>query len=223
MGRGLVFWCSSPRHFGTWVNASANTLRPQNSCARFIHQVVLSYVTGVIGLLIFVHFESRFSHVTLYWQVHIMYAGICMFVFITMVSIAIEDNSSHFGSIPNSEYVRVVGGIFNTDPSEIHEHMHVQASKQLDNLTLFSDKAKQKYAERLYSRKDSFFHLQNNIAKKDMEKKQLKATYYGQVARERQREANRMTQEEVWKKELEKDPNNDFLNVMMRSNYGVAK
>jgi len=96
-------------------------------------------------------------------------------------------------------------------------------SSQLDNLTLFSDKAKQKYAERLYNRKDSFFHLQNNIAKKDMEKKQLRATYYGQVARERQREASRMSQEEMWKKEIEQDPDNDFLKIMMKNNYGVSK
>jgi len=213
------WWLSIPLFFLTLFIGFTRVY----SCARFIHQVALSYFTGAIGLVVYKCFENKLESRLIYWQVHVIYAMFCVIVFVTLVSMAIEDNSTHFGSIPRSEYIRVVGGIFNTDPSEIHEHMHVQASKQLDNLTLFSDRGKQKYAERLYSRKDSFFHLQNNIAKKDMEKKQLRATYYGQVARERQREANRLSREEVWRKELEQDPNNDFLNVMMRTNYGLAR
>jgi len=87
----------------------------------------------VIGLLVYVAFERRLSYLMLYWQVHLIYAGICVFILVAVCSMAMEDNSSHFASIPNSEYVRVVGGIFNTDPSEIHEQMHAQASKQVSD------------------------------------------------------------------------------------------
>ena len=124
------------------------------SCARFIHQVLLSYVTGIIGLALSLNLEEKVAFIKLTWQAHWIYLFFCIFVVVGVISLAVEDNSTHFGSIPKSEYVRVVGGIFNTDPSEIHEHMHMQASKKLDNLTMISEKARQKYAERLYSRKD---------------------------------------------------------------------
>ncbi|GMH91060.1 hypothetical protein TrVE_jg5027 [Triparma verrucosa] len=192
------------------------------SCARFVHQIVLSYVTGLIGLTVFLQFEESARRFSLKWQLHWVYLVLCIFVLIALMGLAIEDNSSSFGGIPREEYIRVVGGILNTEPGVIHEHMHAQASKKLERTAVNSDRQRQRYAEKLYARKDSFFYLQNAIAKKEMEKKQIKQQYQGYQARQRATTGRKMTEQERWQEELKSDPNNAFLQTLIDKNYGAS-
>ena len=90
--------------------------------------------------------RRRFS---LKWQLHWVYLVLCIFVLIALMGLAIEDNSSSFGGIPREEYIRVVGGILNTEPGAIHEHMHAQASKKLERTAVNSDRQRQRYAEKV--------------------------------------------------------------------------
>ncbi|GMI03656.1 hypothetical protein TrLO_g10721 [Triparma laevis f. longispina] len=192
------------------------------SCARFVHQILLSYISGTVGLMVFLQFEDYARKFSINWQLHWVYLVLCIFVGIALLGLAVEDNSSSLGGIPREEYIRVVGGILNTEPGKIHEHMHAQASKKLDGgAGGGSDRQRQRYAEKLYARKDSFFYLQNSIAKKEMEKKQIKQQYQGYQAA-RQRGGSKMTEQERWQEELKSDPNNAFLQNLIAKNYGAS-
>ena len=99
----------------------------------------------------------------------------------------------------------MVGGILNTDTSVIQEHMAMQASKNLDHPKRrgveLTDKAKAKTAYRLQNRKDSFFHLQNNIVWKELEKSEIRQRFWG----ERRREEDERLREEQWRNMTEEE------------------
>eukprot|EP00518_Triparma_eleuthera_P014464 CAMPEP_0182471936 /NCGR_PEP_ID=MMETSP1319-20130603/21262_1 /TAXON_ID=172717 /ORGANISM="Bolidomonas pacifica, Strain RCC208" /LENGTH=325 /DNA_ID=CAMNT_0024672549 /DNA_START=92 /DNA_END=1069 /DNA_ORIENTATION=- len=194
--RFVEWWISIPLFFLTLFVGFTRVY----SCARFVHQVLLSYVTGTMGLVACLHFVPMIEKSRMDWRGQWVYVIICAFFLFAIFCLAVEDNSSNLAGIPREEYIRVVGGILNTDPALIHEHMHAQASKKLDRTTISSDRQRQRYSERLYARKDSFFYLQNSIAKKDMEKKQIKQQFHGFQARQRQQ--RNMTEEEKWKEEV---------------------
>ena len=80
------------------------------SCSRFIYQIVGSFITGSIGLLVSQACMVRWKEVDISWKIHVLWMIIVLIVFSIVVMIAIEDNSSSFGGIPNSEYVRVIKG-----------------------------------------------------------------------------------------------------------------
>ena len=120
--RFAEWWVSIPLFFLTLFVGFTRVY----SCARFVHQVLLSYGTGVIGLIIFFKVENRLEKVTVNWQLHYVYLAICTFFLLAFLSLAVEDNSSNIAGIPREEYIRVVGGILSTDTAQIHEHMHAQ-------------------------------------------------------------------------------------------------
>jgi hypothetical protein len=189
------------------------------SCARFVHQIALSYATGGIGLSLALKFSIMYPMKNLHWQVHFLYLFCCVFVLIAVASLTIE-SGSYLGGIPREEYIRVVGGILNTDPSDIHEHLSLQSSKTLERMTLSgaSERAKQKKAQELYKRKDSFFHMQNTLAKKDREKKALVAQIRGDKLRQRRQMAKEaqdlgLTEYERWQQQLEYS-DNDFTKAL---------
>lgn len=115
-----------------------------------MHQILLSYISGTVGLMVFLQFEDYARKFSINWQLHWVYLVLCIFVGIALLGLAVEDNSSSLGGIPREEYIRVVGGILNTEPGKIHEHMHAQASKKLDRgAGGGGDKQRQRYAEKV--------------------------------------------------------------------------
>ena len=80
--------------------------------------------------------------------------------------------------LPSQRYIRVVGGILNTDPHAITEHMAMQANSRLDRIDgSVTERGKKRFINKLNSRKDSFFHLQNNIVKKSGERDEIKRAF----------------------------------------------
>ena len=188
------------------------------SCSRFVHQVLASYVTGALGLYLSFVFGRLFQSFDLHWRHHWYYFVACFFVLSTVLSLSVSDGNSSLGGIPRSEYVRVVGGILNTDPSRIAAHMATQTAARLDSMEGMSDKEKKREAERMHNRKDSFFHLQNSIVKKDGEKKEIKRAFYDKTMRERQEEQYRkLSDTQKWEQQL-KVEEDDFTRAFLVNN-----
>ncbi|GMI29205.1 hypothetical protein TeGR_g1066, partial [Tetraparma gracilis] len=97
-----------------------------------------------------------------------------------------------------------------TDPNKIQDHLSTQNSKALDKLTRAgaSETLKQRTAQRLHGRKDSFYHLHANIARKDAEKKALVSRIRAEKlekSRNMQAEAQALGLDEYdrWRQQLE--------------------
>ncbi len=194
------------------------------SNSRFIHQIVLSYVTGLAGLTATFRLAWRYQELKLHWQLQVIYGIFFGFAVVAMLGMLIEDNSTHFLSIPDSEYIRVVGGILNTDPSKIQEHMAAQSQKTLDRMGLdgATDKARQRAVTQVHRRKDSFFHLHNSIARKATEKKQLQTRIRAERAALAREAARRnQTEQEKWRGSIQSGGENDFVRAFVGGGFGV--
>jgi len=87
--------------------------------SRFIHQVALSWVLGSIALYYYV---SKVEDIIPQWnrkqsRRSIMFIVPFLVIFLTYVCLAIEDNSSNFARVPNSEFIRVMGDIMDSGAS----------------------------------------------------------------------------------------------------------
>ena len=188
------------------------------ACSRFVHQVLLSYLTGILGLLLSFAAMNVLKDVDVHWRHHWYYF---VFVFVVLgasASLSISDGNSRFGGIPREEYVRVVGGILNTDPSKIADHMATQTASRLDSMEGLTEKQRKREAAKMQNRRDSFFFLQNSLIKKDSDKKDIKRTFYEKVMRERQGEEYRnLTQAQKWEQQL-RVTEDDFTRAFLVNN-----
>ena len=83
------------------------------SRARFPHQIVLSWLFGVIGLVLGIHYcevvRGGFQSMT--HHQHGVCVGIAVTVFLAVLALNAENNDSRLAGIPKSEFVRVLTGI----------------------------------------------------------------------------------------------------------------
>jgi hypothetical protein len=156
--------------------------------SRFIHQIVLSWFVGMLGLWGAYWLLRRWEGWHLHYRVHIGWAIIVMIILLSFVGLAIEDNSSNFGSIPREEYVRVVGGLFNTDPTRIAEHVARQNLGNSGGGGNNNDRSKNRRLWKLQNRKDSSYYLQNSLMRKDYEKKYMAQQVRQQQIEQQQRQ-----------------------------------
>jgi len=171
------------------------------SCSRFVHQIVLSYFTGSIGLIATIQLTERWKEWDVNWRLHMLWLSVIVGVFFVCTMLSVEDNSSYLGGVPKEEYVRVIQGIVNTDPAKISEHIAMQNSKVLDYQGNDPNERQRrmKTAWRLQNRKDSFYFLHNTIIKNQQQKNEMARQQRDSLIAEQQRrqyleERNRMRQ-----------------------------
>jgi len=87
------------------------------SCARFVHQIGLSFVTGTLGLA-GAFAVGQFLNYDPGWKAHWIYLILCAFVLVATVGLSMEEGG-YMTSIGRDEYVRVIGGIMNTEPAQV--------------------------------------------------------------------------------------------------------
>jgi len=90
------------------------------SRARFPHQIVASYVSGIVGLIVGIHYCEvlgggfhNLSH-----HIHGVYVGIAVFFFMGNLALNMENNDSRLLYISKAEFVRVIRGIMYSSTGE---------------------------------------------------------------------------------------------------------
>jgi len=147
--------------------------------SRFIHQVVLSWLTGACSLLFYI---TRYEQFVPDWGENISQQKVRMVLmapwvlgFLAYLCLALEDNSSSLFRIPNSEFIRVMSDIMDSGPAPtqtvVEEPLGSESRGLVNRLNSRSTERRQQYA----ARRDSFFFLQRSIQSKDNERKSLNA------------------------------------------------
>jgi len=90
------------------------------SRARFPHQIVASYVSGLVGLVVGIHYSEvlgggfhNMSH-----HIHGVYVGLAVALFLGNLALNMENNDSRLLYISKSEFVRVIRGILYSGTGE---------------------------------------------------------------------------------------------------------
>lgn len=91
------------------------------SRARFPHQIIASYLSGIVGLLIGIHYCEvlgggfhNLSH-----HVHGVYVALAVSIFLVNLALNMENNESRVLFVPKSEFIRVIRGIMYSGEGEI--------------------------------------------------------------------------------------------------------
>jgi len=90
------------------------------SRARFPHQIAASYVSGLVGLIVGIHYCEvlgggfhNLSH-----HIHGVYVGIAVVLFLGNLALNMENNDSRLLYINKTEFVRVIRGIMSSGSGE---------------------------------------------------------------------------------------------------------
>ena len=157
--------------------------------SRFPHQIIGSWVLGVVGLVAVMHLCER--HQVHLWErfVHSSWVGFAITCLLTNFAIAMESNDSILAYTPRQEFIRVIGGIVNGSSEQNGEGTPGEPSQTPRSAALAAARANatiDPYGNKNMSnvKRDSFYFLQKTLEKREDEKKGLIRRSNGVVSSE---------------------------------------
>eukprot|EP00752_Nemacystus_decipiens_P006024 g5441.t1 len=142
------------------------------ACSRFVHQVVLSMVTGTAGLALGWRLSSHLDGVGLMMRHHVRGTAIVVIIALGMLAYQVENNESQMIGIKKKEYLRVLSNI--VEESQRAQSASVGGTEgngdddgaPWDGRTTSAINRRR----RLEDRRDSFHFLQKAVERRALEK-----------------------------------------------------
>ena len=102
------------------------------SRARFPHQIAASYLSGILGLIVGIHYCEvlRGGFQNMPKHTHGVYVGIVIVIFLANLALNMENNDSRLLFINKTEFVRVIRGILYSGTGEAGEGSTLRGAVQ---------------------------------------------------------------------------------------------
>ena len=138
------------------------------SRSRFPSQVVCSWATGIIGLILVEMVYIKMNVKGLCTHHQILYISLCMVVFLINFTMSIESNDSQLVGIKRNEYISVIRNIMETPVTNSYAFSN---ARQMEGMERMAGAEKQPQG-RQDMKHDSFYYLQKTMEKREKIRKQ---------------------------------------------------
>ncbi|CAM9337523.1 unnamed protein product [Ascophyllum nodosum] len=149
------------------------------ACSRFVHQVLLSVITGAVGLFFGWRLSVHLNSFDLLFRHHVRGTIVVLIIALGFVSYHVENNTSELMGIKKQEYVRVLANIINESGQTQNATFGASERDNRDSLwgkvsdaptdgrITSSGRSRQRLLE---EHRDSFYFLHKTIERRAAEK-----------------------------------------------------
>lgn len=138
------------------------------SRSRFPFQIVCSWATGIIGLILveIVYLKMDLKNLCTHHQ--FLFISVCMILFLINFTMSIENNDSQLLGIKRKEYISVIRNIMEMPVTNSYAFSN---ARQMEGMERMAGAEKQTQG-RQDMKHDSFYYLQKTMEKRDKIRKQ---------------------------------------------------
>lgn len=138
------------------------------SRSRFPFQIICSWATGIIGLIVAEIIYNTMDYKNLCTHHRVMFISVCILLLLINLTMSIENNDSQLLGVKRNEYISVIRNIIETPVTNSYAFSNL---KQKEGMERMAGAEKQSQG-RQDMKHDSFYYLQKTMEKREKVRKQ---------------------------------------------------